>query len=341
MAIKNRVKVDGVVRPHIIMAAKLKKNLSEKDIFVVKFWRKLKEDKLFLLSFIITVAFTTIFLIVKFSEDDSSAEKDKMNNVYVETEDGLSKDEASNNTDSSISLKGYVGTYSREVNLYEPLELTDSCKIESYKIIYNVTKDDRIEKYFYSSCVGTIKLWEDGVTYKEDGGVRYITSNNTYFKFLNDSIKEIREDEILKYDVDYSINKLEEDLLLDKDINLYFYGENVVFLKKDNLLLLSGKKVLFNANDEYYNNGGSLDVRFYKSKSKYTFRFIVFDNKENVSCYDQTEETETFTDGELYTIYKVSYDVETGNFGRVDKEVTRTKLNSCQYYEEDMKTLKN
>ncbi len=341
MAIKNRKKVDSVTRPHIIMARKIKENLSQKDLFAVKFWHKLKEDCLFLLSFIITVAFFTIFVLIKWNEDDNKAKGNNLPNVYVETEDGISKEDVSNNTDSSISLKGYVGTYSREVNLYETLELTDSCKVDSYKIIYNVTKNDTVEKYFYSSCVGTIKLWEDGVTYKEDGGVRYITSNNTYFKFLGDSLKEIKDDEILKYDLDDSISSLSEKVLLDDSIKLYFYGENVVFMKNDNLLLLSGKKIEFNANDKYVNSGGNLETRFYKSKSKYMFKFIVYSNKENVACYDETEESENLTEGELYTIYKVSYDIEKGQFSDVETIVARNKLGSCQYYDEDMKMLKN
>ena len=339
MTIKSRAKVDSVTNSQIILNNK--KKLSEKDVFGMKFWHKLKEDRLFLISTIITISFFTIFTIIKFSEDDSKSSSKDLPNVYIETEDGISKDDVSNSTNSNISLKGYVGTYSREVNLYETLELTDSCKIESYKIIYNVTKDDTIQKYFYSSCVGTIKLWEDGVTYKEDGGVRYITSNNTYFKFLGDSIKEIKDEETLKYEADYSISKLSEDLLLGDSINLYFYGENVVFLKKDNLLLLSGKKILFNANELYVNNGGNLESRFYKSKSKYVFKFIVYNNKENVACYDEVNESDTFTDGELYTIYKVSYDVESGEFSDVETLVKRNKLGSCQYYDEDMKILKN
>ena len=341
MAIKKKYKLDRLAHPHIIVARRLKENLSEKDVFMMKFWRKLKEDRLFLISFIITIGFLTIFFLIKWNQDELKGKDNSLQNVYVETEDGLSKDDASNSTDSNISLKDYVGIYSRDVNLNDTLEITDSCKIESYKIIYNVTKNDTIEKYFYSSCVGTIKLWEDGVTYKEDGGVRYITSNNTFFKFLGDSLKEIKGDEILKYDVDYSINSLKDKLLLDDSINLYFYGENVVFLKKDNLLLLSGKKVMFNANDNYVNNGGNLDVRFYKAKRKYTFKFIVFSNKENVACYEEKEVNENFEDGELYTIYKVSYDVEKGEFGNVEKLVTRNKLDSCQYYDEDMNLLKS
>ena len=104
MAIKNRRKVDSVTSPHIIMANKIKENLSDKDLFAVKFWRKLKEDKMFLLSAIITISFFTIFTIIKFSEDDSKSKQNNLPNVYIETEDGISKDDVSNNTNSNIFI---------------------------------------------------------------------------------------------------------------------------------------------------------------------------------------------------------------------------------------------
>lgn len=344
MAMKSarRLKIKNISRPRFAFSNSFRQSLSSKDLFVVKFWNKLKEDKLFLLSFIITITAFTVFVLNKVSSVNKEALNDNnKNNIYVETEDGIDTNDLSNTTESDISLKGYVGIYSREVSLDNSLNLSDSCKIESYKIIYNITKDNKIEKYFYSSCIGTIKLWEDGVTYTEDGGVRYITSNNTFFKFSNDNIKEIKDDKTLKYDADFSINGINENVELSDDIKIYFYGENIVFLKNDNLLLLSGKEILFNANEKYVNNGGNLDKRFYKSKSKYQFNFIVFNNKENVVCYDALEENGIFADGELYNIYSIDYDPEKGKFEEPVLLVSRNKMNSCKYYDEDLKKLKN
>ena len=80
-------------------------------------------------------------------------------------------------------------------------------------------------------------------------------------------------------------------------------------------------------------------ISFLISMTHYVFKFIVYNNKESIACYDETVESDAFSDGELYTIYKVSYDIEKGEFGDVETLVKRNKLGSCQYYEEDMKLL--
>ena len=321
---------------------KIKKKVQElkgSKLFLVAFIRELKKDKKFLLSFIITLIFIATMTTLKVKEAESAYTNKKKSSqitqevVNDETTTITTKEEANESSDNDQpDVSDYVGIYSKEVKLDNVIQINDTCSIDSYKIIYQVKKDRSIKKYFSNSCIGIVKIFSDTLTYNSYGGAKYISANDINYTFNDNTLKEVDGD---KYELDDDISNIKEKKALE-EAELYFYGSNIVFLTNTNLILISNNKVTSPITDDYKNNGGNLEKRFYKSENiKYQFNFIVFKNEEAISCYDKEE-----NDDPLYTIYSIRYDINSNNFMSIKEVLARSKSNSCTTYEEDLETLK-
>ncbi len=200
----------------------------------------------------------------------------------------------------------------------------------SYKLIYKIESNKKITKYFQSDCLGTIEMYSSTLSYYNNGGARYIGTEVNNFIFGTNSMKEVDGE---TYKIDEGINKISE-RLIDKNIEIYFPDNTIILVTNDNILSIKESLISFRIPEDYNNNGGGLTKRFYGNKN-YTFRFIVYNNNENISCYDN-EESEDL----LYTIYQVTYNKDDKEFGSIKQIVTRTKNAGCNIYKEDLETLK-
>ena len=235
-------------------------------------------------------------------------------------------------TDSDIDVSDYVGIYSREVTLSEPVKLSDSCTLNNYKVVYQIKKNKSIAKYIYNDCLGTIKLWDGTLAYVSSGGARYISANNTNYLFATNTMKEVDGE---TYTIDDDINSIREKTNV-KNIDITFDDSNIIIMTYDNLYLISGGTVSIKLGVEYNNNGGDLDKRIYKSSTKYKYNFIVFSNGDAKNCYDET----IVEDKLLYTIYSVKYNSTDKKFGTVKKVVSRNVNDLCTNYDDDIELLK-
>lgn len=317
------------------------KTVKDKGIIFRSIFNKCKTDKWYLISLIITFASLGFLLAVKVKNAEGALiKKDSTPVVVVDkdtvtNDDTTNKDNNKNTKDDVIDLSEYIGYYSEDVTMKEPLILNETCTISEYKNVYHITESNKVIKYYYNDCVGTIKLWEGTFAYTNDGGTRYISSNGYYFRFNKNDIKEIKDDEVTTYKADNELHNLQENLII-KGVNLYFFGDSLIFLKSDDLIQLKNDEIVYQASKKYPNNGGNLEQRFYKSSNKYQFKFMIFSNGEKVNCYKDAMKQDS---DNVYKVYMVKYDVEAGVL--VDEQIVeRNKSDACENYENDLATLK-
>lgn len=321
--------------------AKIKKVAKENRtyLFFKVFFRNLRENKLYFLSFFITIFTIAFFSINKVQEAEG---------IYGDTNIGTNtntpatpvvnpnanKTEEKTPTPEEVDISDFIGIYSREIVLSTPLSLDEQCTIDKYKLVYQVKKDKTITKYLVNDCLGTIKMWSDKANYVSSGGAKYISANKINYLFSPTNMKEVDGE---TYSSDSTITTLKEKKN-KKNVTTYFYGDNVVLQDLNNLYLIKGNTVAFNLNNTYPNNGGNLEQRVYKAGATNQFNFITFSNEDNTNnCYSEfnAEEEDTL----VYTIYSIKYNSDTNNFENAKKILSRNKSDKCENYEEDLKNL--
>lgn len=287
---------------------------------------KMKEDKLYFLSFIITLIFVILFSIYNIYEAEG---------LYKHKDDKPIKNETVvyQSNEDVLDIKDYIGIYSKEIILDNALVINDSCTIDAYKIAYQIKKDKSIAKYFVSDCVGTVEIWKDKLNYVTTGGARYISANNLNYLFASSSMKEVDGD---TFTIDDDLTSLKNNIKL-KNSNVYFEGKGIILMTNNNLYLLNGEMGT-NVLADYQSNGGNLDKLVYKSDIKRQFNFIVFYNEENVNCYTSVDGVEV-VDGSLYKIYSIKYNIDSNTFNKPKEIISRNKSAGCDVLEEDLALL--
>lgn len=335
--------VQEEINKELLKANKEKENKKNKNatyLFFTFFIKRLKEDKLYLFSFLVTIAFFSIFSIKKLEETegyyDRKHENSPQENAVIPTIND--KTESSTKGETTITddldITDYVGIYSREIVLTSPLVLNDVCSINDYMILYQIKKDKTITKYLKNDCLGTIKIWSDSLKYVSSSGARYISANNINFLFSNNNMKEV-DGETYKID---DLNAIKENRK-NKEIETYFYDNNIALMTKKDLVLLKGANISYKLSEKFSLND-NIEQLVYKASNKNQFNFIVFQEK-NKTCYSDEEiKKSDFNDEENYKIYTIRYDSSTELFSEEKEIVSRKKSDGCEKYNEDLEYLK-
>jgi hypothetical protein len=302
-----------------------KKDIKNKPYYLLLSFvvMKMKEDKLYFLSFIITLFFLVFssFYNIYYSEGlYGKNEKDEV----------VDKEVSTNVTDEILDIKDYVGVYSKEVFLDIPLDINNSCSVSAYKIAYQIKKDKSISKFFINDCVGSVPIWEDKLTYVSEGGARYISANSIKYLFSATSMKEVDGD---TFKIDTELKTIKNNFKIN-NLDVYFENNGIILMTKSNLYLINGD-VGINVLKDYENSGGDLDRRIYKSQAKRQFNFIVFNNEEKVNCYDSIDDVDDL----LYKIYTIKYDIDTNSFNKPKEVLSRNKSAGCSVFDEDLLVL--
>ncbi len=276
------------------------KEKNSKSIFENAFLRQLIDNKLYLLSFIITIVVLGYGL--SYILRDSDGLVTKRNKAQLQILKELEEEKKKDN-----------GYYSFNVVLNKKVDI-GTCSITSYSYIYEVD-DNKMTKYFSNHCLGTIKLLKDN---------RPIINN---YSFKIDDIT---------YTKDSSVTKIVEDS--NSSVNLYFYNNNIILLSDDDLVLLNNNEVSYISSELYKSSGGNISKRYYKSKEEDTFKYIVFYNNEDVSCYDEIDPNKK--DEVVYDIYQIHYNTLLNGFDEPKKITSRNKGNFCLNYDSDIDLLK-
>lgn len=266
------------------------------NAFIVKF----KENKLYLISFIITMCVFGYLIYYVMKNSDGIISKQ-------------SKDQLKIFEKINEAKKANDGYYSHSYTLNKKIDI-GTCSVDSYSYIYEV-REGVFTKYFSNSCLGVVKLSEE---------------SNIIIKDYSFSVDDVT------YNKDTSVTGLIESN--NSSVNLYFYTNSIVLLSDTDLILISNNKVSYINSDKYKNNGGNLSKRYFESKNADTFNFIVFYNGEDVACYDEVPRA--MDGEKLYEVYQIHYSNSLGMFEPPKLLIERTKGEYCINYEKDIEILK-
>lgn len=331
--------VQEEINKELVLEKKEKESFKKSHFYKLffLFLAKLRSNKLYLLSFIITVLFVGITSLNKVKDSEgfykvTNSDTTKQDSVTPVVSASDEEDDSKDNLDEDVDVSDYVGIYSREVTMSSSIIIDDDTKIDSYEIIYQVKKDGTMIKYLKSDVLGVIKIWSGSLAISTENDVKYWTSHDTQFLFGTNgtSIKE-RDGEL------YSLSKdsgIKENKKLD-NVDVYFYNSDIVINTYDNLYLVKGSTISFDLNSLYPNNGGKESQRVFKSTKEYQFNFIVFSSgDESSSCFTDSEDETT-----NYTTYSITYDSSIEKFKDASVIQTRTKKDGCDILESDLKEL--
>lgn len=297
--------------------------------------QKMKEDKLYLLSFIITVLFVVIFSLYKVNEADGLY-KHKKDEVVDSNVTPTLKPDVNTQTNDILDVSDYVGVYSREVVLDEPITISDSCSLTSYNILYQIKKDKTIKKFFSNECIGNVLIWEDTLAYVSNGGARYINANDTNFLFSATNMKEVDGS---AYKLDSDITNVKENNKI-KNVQFVFFEKNIIIKTFEDLVLLHENVIDYKLSDGYPNKGGDTSERVFKIEDN-VYKFIVFENNEKKNCYTEVDINDSsFVNGPSYKIYSVEYSIKEGKFKAAKEIVSRDKTVDCDVFNSDLASLK-
>ena len=322
-------KVVNIQEAKEVLTTKKEKKTNTAYLFGKAFGERLRTDKIFLLSFFITIVFLGNLAYGKLRNSEG-AYPGFVNRIM----DNDKTDEESNQPSAAVNevldISDYVGVYSKEVTLNSEIVLSNSCKLDSYKIVYQIKKDKTINKYFFNDCLGVVKMSSDKLDYVTSGGTKYIGTEKQHFLFSGTKMQEVAGD---TFKLDDNISSLKEKINVS-DLNLVFYDGSIVLLSSNNLIQIRANNVLFNLNDKYSSVGGDLKQRVYKIDDD-NYRFIVFSNDEKVHCYEESEE-----DALVYKIYSIKYNNEENVFGEAKELASRSKTDGCTNWDKDLDILK-
>jgi len=310
-----------------LLQNKKEKRVSSAYLFGKAFGEKLRTDKLFLLSFFVTLVFLC-FLCYKTLRDSKSSYPGFINNIIPSKEETKKDDNSNVIVDETLDIRDYVGIYSRDVELASNVVLSDTCSFKDYKYIYQIKKDKTINKFLYNDCLGVIKVWSDKLDYVSSGGTKYIGTQSIHFLFSGTSMKEVDGD---TYRLDENISTLKENVLIN-NLKVYIKDNNVVFMNSNKLIIMKNSSVLFDYNT-LGNNGGNLNRLVYRIDEN-NYKFIVFSNKENMNCYDKDSSLDV-----VYKIYAITYDKEKQAFNDPKELVSRTHNDGCANWKDDLALL--
>lgn len=337
-------KVQEEINQELLKEEKKKEKEIENNptyIFFTFFLKRLKEDKLYLFSFIVTIIFVSIFSYTKLKATEGYYDKkndvSSVDNTVIPTvnEDLNQSSKNDDKKKDELDITDYVGIYSKEYKFDEGISL-DGIVVNSYKLVYQIKKDKTITKYFMNDSIGTIKIWDGKLDYVSSGGARYISANNVNFLFSSSSMKEV-DGETFK--IDDTINSLKENNL-NTGVQISFLDDNVVLMSKNNLVSVKSGSINYQLSSKYSIKSDILEQNVYNSSTN-VFKFIVFEENSDKKCYSLEEiEDKNFKDSKLYTIYSIKYNEDTQIFDDEKEEISRNKSAGCDVFLEDLETLK-
>ena len=250
--------------------------MTKKDEEIKKtFFGELRHNKLYLLSFLITVAFFGACIVNDVIKSEGMITKQRNANKILKQVKKKSSNSKTTNND---------GVYKTNMTLSRTISI-GACDINEYSFLIEV-KNNKYTKYFSNSCIGTVLM--NNITDN-------ISIKNKSFKLDN-----------YTYNKDDSIDLKET----KSNIEVNIYKDNILLLGDDNLIVLNNDSIIYTSSDIYQNNGGKLTKRYYSNNN--TYKFIVFENniEEDCSTVSSKDNNKVYT---IYSITYDVYNNKLGD----------------------------
>lgn len=301
----------------------LPKKKSYKVLVLSSFIQNLKEDRLYLVCFIITVFAFSVFSSNKVKESEGAFTKKE--DKVVEKSNTNTKTETKK--EEKFDVTSYVGTYVLTYKLDKTITYNDSCEVTSYDYVYEIKKDNSINRYIVNSCFGNVLISSDTLGYINSGNTRNIGSKKAIYMFKDNKLIEIDGLTYVK-DNKYKIGN-EVTRLVDSKLNLF--KDKFIVLNSNQLYLVNGNKVEY----ELVPNT-LLNKSIYKT-SDTTYRYFVYNTDEVNVCYEDIQIAEDgFEDKDIYYIYSIDFDTNNLTFKESVLEKTRKRSDGCQQLDDDI-----
>lgn len=294
---------------------------SYKVLLLSSFLKELKENKLFLICFIITILSISIFSSNKVKEADGA---------FTSSDKVIEKDKivTDKKTSDKLDVSKYVGYYVKNFKLDKDIKYGE-CVISEYDYVYEIKKDNTIAKYFYSKCSGSVLVHKDTLEYIKGENTRNIGSKSFIYVFNDNKMSEIDGLTYIKsdnYKMDNNINSVE-------GVNIKFYKDKFILEGLKELYLVNGRKIETN-----------IEVSSLLTKSVFnkgnTYSYVIYNEGESQSCYVPSLIAEVgFEDKDAYSIYSLDFDEETLEFDKERLVVTRKRSDNCDTLNDDLTRL--
>lgn len=295
------------------------KRKSYKVLILSSFIQRLKEDKLYLLCFIITVFAFSVFSSTRVKEGEGA---------FTKNEDKVVERNETNKVDSSnlFDVSGFVGVYVKSYKLDKKIKYGESCEVSGYDFVYEVKSDNSIMRYIVNECFGTVLLNSDMLGYVNSGNVRNIGSKRAIYVFNNNKLIEIDGLTYVKDDK-YKFDSNKTNLI---NTGLTFYGDKFIVLNNNELYLINGKNV------EYELVPKTLLAKSIYKTNNNTYKYFVYKDEETEVCYEDIQIVEVgFEDKDIYSIYSLEFDEVNLTFKDSMLEYTRKRSDTCQILNDD------
>ena len=301
----------------------LPKRKSYKVLILSSFIQKLKEDKLYLICFIITVFAFSVFSSTKVKEAEGAFNK-KEDKVV---DKGTTSNKVDTNKDDKFDVTSYVGTYVVSYSLDSKIMYGDSCEVSGYDFVYVIRKDNSISRYIVNECFGTVLLSSDILEYKITGNTRNIGSKRAIYVFNDNRLVEIDGLSYLKNDK----YKLDSEITNLVNSNLTFYKDKFLVVNSNDLYLINGNKI------EYELKPNTLLTKSIYKTSDTTYRYFVYNMQEEFVCYEPINiAEESFVDQDIYSIYSIDFDLDKLTFKESVLEKSRKRSDGCSTLNDDI-----
>lgn len=297
----------------------LPKRKSYKVLIVSAFLQKLRDNKLYLFSFVVTVIAFCLFSLDKVKDGDGLFGKEDIKQSEKEVNDLL---------EDKLKLNKQVGIYVKSFKLNKEVKYDTKCSFKSYDLVYEVFSDNKINKYIQNECLGTVLIYSDTLGYVKSENTKNIGTKGFIYVFKDSSMTEL-DGLTYKKNNNYKLNDDIKDLSSTK---LVFHGDKYILETNNELYLINGQYL-----ESHISADSLLDKSMYRIGDTSNYRYIVYNEGETQTCYVKSSiEVEDFEDKNIYTIYVVKFDSENLTFTDPFIENVRNRSDSCDTLNEDL-----
>ena len=297
----------------------LPKRKSYKVLIVSAFLQKLRDNKLYLFSFVVTVIAFCLFSLDKVKDGDGLFGKEDIKQSEKEVNDLL---------EDKLKLNKQVGIYVKSFKLNKEVKYDTKCSFKSYDLVYEVLSDNKINKYIQNECLGTVLIYSDTLGYVKSENTKNIGTKGFIYVFKDSSMTEL-DGFTYKKNNNYKLNDDIKDLSSTK---LVFHGDKYILETNNELYLINGESL-----ESHISADSLLDKSMYRIGDTSNYRYIVYNEGETQTCYVKSSiEVEDFEDKNIYTIYVVKFDSENLTFTDPFIENVRNRSDSCDTLNEDL-----
>ena len=290
----------------------LPKRKSYKVLIVSAFLQKLRDNKLYLFSFVVTVIAFCLFSLDKVKDGDGLFGKEDIKQSEKEVNDLL---------EDKLKLNKQVGIFVKSFKLNKEVKYDTKCSFKSYDLVYEVLSDNKINKYIQNECLGTVLIYSDTLGYVKSENTKNIGTKGFIYVFKDSFMTEL-DGLTYKKNNNYKLNDDIKDLSSTK---LVFHGDKYILETNNELYLINGESL-----ESHISADSLLDKSMYRIGDTSNYRYIVYNEGETQTCYVKSSiEVEDFEDKNIYTIYVVKFDSENLTFTDPFIENVRNRSDSC------------